>query len=358
MGLYGSCVGCVLILFLGAHRLAHGQESKVPSGELTLRESGLLASPTEAMLSVPLWNRKMCVFTYTAGSVSLYDFSAKREVFRLSLNLGAVEHVELCSKEQFLLIGFTEGHVVVFDMKSQKIVFRMRTHSSHGGDCLFVPNSNCIVVAGEDYDENKDFICTAKLIDWKSKKVVAQFPSSLSVIQCIGVSPDGKRILTAGGGRTKMKGIITPYDCVIRLWDLNTKVGLGKLVGHDGTITNVRFSNDGKFVLSSARDGTVRYWDLAQFREILRMDMKEKMNVRDGGLAISPNGANVLVATGAKVHVLDLTQKKKLTSIEHPHMVSKVGFFSDSSAFSACFRGTVHLIDLQKPGEAKTGQDP
>jgi WD40 repeat protein len=65
------------------------------------------------------------------------------------------------------------------------------------------------------------------------------------------VSPDGKRILTAGWG-----------DRCVHLWDLGTGMELKCFEGHAGAVLGVAFSADGTRAISCDSRNTVRLWDL------------------------------------------------------------------------------------------------
>lgn len=43
---------------------------------------------------------------------------------------------------------------------------------------------------------------------------------------------------------------------------------VGKLKGHSNFVKNLRFSDDGKNLLSCSDDGTVKLWDLASMKQI------------------------------------------------------------------------------------------
>ena len=62
-------------------------------------------------------------------------------------------------------------------------------------------------------------------------------------------SPDGTRILTAS------------YDGTARIWDAATATVIAILNGHTREVVTASFSPDGKWVLTGSSDGTARIWD-------------------------------------------------------------------------------------------------
>ena len=57
-------------------------------------------------------------------------------------------------------------------------------------------------------------------------------------------------------------------DLVIRLFDVVALRMVRKFEGHTDRITDVCFSEDGKWLLTSSMDGTLRIWDVILARQI------------------------------------------------------------------------------------------
>ena len=67
----------------------------------------------------------------------------------------------------------------------------------------------------------------------------------------LALSPDGSRLLTAGGGWQ------------VRTWDLGTGLATASLAGHTNWINTIATTSDGRRAVSSSKDGTLRGWDIA-----------------------------------------------------------------------------------------------
>lgn len=81
-------------------------------------------------------------------------------------------------------------------------------------------------------------------------------------------------------------------DLVIRIYDVVVLRMVRKFEGHDDRITDICFSEDGKWLLSSSMDGTLRIWDVILARQIDAI----QVDVAITALSLSPN-MDVLATT-------------------------------------------------------------
>jgi WD40 repeat protein len=78
-------------------------------------------------------------------------------------------------------------------------------------------------------------------------------------VTAVTYSPDGKTLLSASADRTA------------RLWDAATGKPLRTFAGHDFGLTAAAFLPDGRRVLTGSADGTVRLWDATTGEELARL---------------------------------------------------------------------------------------
>nr|ATG70826.1 WD-40 repeat family protein [Callitropsis vietnamensis] len=74
-------------------------------------------------------------------------------------------------------------------------------------------------------------------------------------------------------------------DMILRLYDVTAVRIVRKFVGHMDRVTDLCFSEDGKWLLSSSMDGTIRIWDVISSRQLDAIHV----DAAPTALSISPN---------------------------------------------------------------------
>src|SRR5262245_56021954 len=126
------------------------------------------------------------------------------------------------------------------------------------------------------------------------------------------VSADGKRLLTSGTDRT------------LRLWDAHSGKQLRAFTGHTAQVYGAALSPDGKRVLSGSLDKTVRLWDAATGKELRKITghAKEVYSV-----AFGPEGKALSGCDDRTMRLWDLdTGKNAGVFIGHVNWVREVAY--------------------------------
>lgn len=169
-------------------------------------------------------------------------------------------------------------------------------------------------------------------------------------IRSLAFSPDGKTILSSSSDRT------------VRIWDRSAGRLVHLLTGHRDQVCCVGMSPDGQEMLSCSTDGQVRRWDKPMLthkktgdcRYIVRSTSKAISLVN--ALPVSPNPERPIFATGAvhgKVSIWDLNSGQWQRSISAHHSpVLSLAFSGDGRRLASGSQNkTIKLWDLDNAAE-------
>ena len=118
------------------------------------------------------------------------------------------------------------------------------------GDVDFSPDGKRLVVAGGDG--------IARIYRASDGKHLRDLHHG-SALSAAVFSPDGTKIATAGD------------DSAARLWDARSGALL-HLLRHGGPVTSATFSRDGRLLATTSEDKTARVWDVSSGRELQRLE--------------------------------------------------------------------------------------
>ena len=168
------------------------------------------------------------------------------------------------------------GHheLTIWDVETGKLTARLSTRSRRAMALLFLPDGNLVYGGGRPGEEGEVAIYNIKAAPSKTEEGIAWLngvddPKVLvkklletdDEVQCLALSPDGKK-LAAGG-----------CDRMIHLWDLTPGIANAKLEqsieNHADWVFSVAFSADGKRLGSASRDKTAKLWDITAKESLL-----------------------------------------------------------------------------------------
>jgi WD40 repeat protein len=157
----------------------------------------------------------------------------------------------------------------------------------------------------------------AILWDLETGEELRQFRGQTERVHAATLSPDGSQVV-AGGGRVVDMGI-PPKDNWAILWDVATTRELQRFQGHDGIVHTVKFSPDGRRILTIGSDSTARLWDPLTGRERFKFPGVQSVSAKASSLsAFSPDSASILslIAGGFRLKVWDVETGEERLTIE------------------------------------------
>lgn len=246
--------------------------------------------------------------------IRLIDASSKQPTAVLTGHAGAIRALAFSRDGRLLAaaggLPARSGEVLIWDVAQRKPLHIIRGHS----DCIygvaFSPDGRNIATAS--YDK------LIKLWDVATGKEVRTYKDHIDAVYAVAFTPDGKRLVSGSADRSvkiwsvetgeRLYTLAEPQDGIntvavdpagklvaaggldksIRIWSLGESGGtlLHSLIAHEDAILRLAWSPDGKELLSSSADRTVKLFradDLSEMKSFRQEDWAY-------GLQFSPDG--------------------------------------------------------------------
>lgn len=200
-------------------------------------------------------------------------------------------------RDDSLLAGYFGGDLVLWEKRTDG--FHQRTVARLADDvrsCTYSTDGRFAATGAED----------GTIIVWATCRWRRHCRLNLGApVWCVRFSKNGEWLVAAG-----QKGL--------RIWSVKTGEERMRLTGHRGIVASAAFTPDGRYVVSSGHDATVRLWNLNERREVW-CALTNSHNLPITDVAVSPDG-KLLVACGLNESVLAWNlQSRQAVAIQTNH---------------------------------------
>ncbi len=191
----------------------------------------------------------------------------------------------------------------------------------------FSPDGKRAIIASGDR--------TVRIYEVEGRRDIKRLVGHTASVWAVALSADGKR--AASGS----------MDGTARIWDVQSGLPLAKFEKHESLVSAVAFTPDGKWVVSGGFDGLVAMWKTANGDEIRRWEGKAKHIT---AIAVDPDGKTALIAADRSIYQWDLhTGEMRQTFTGHTATVTCVAFTDDGAkAISGSDDKTVRVWDVKR----------
>ena len=232
---------------------------------------------------------------------------------------GIVYSLCFLKEKNVLLAGTSEGKVHVLDLAGKKEIKILQNHAQpvfdlkHSAKNILSCGSDgtLSIISSEDFTAKKIIkLCNGKLraidiyeneaaiacgdgvirvIDLENLKLQCEFPAHKDSVYAVKFSPDGKYILSGG------------KDAHLNKWKMeNGKWSMEKSIpAHNYAVYSIVFSPDGKLFATASRDKTIKIWDSNTFEILTRINKENSEgHINSVNKLLWSNYKNFLISTG------------------------------------------------------------
>jgi small GTP-binding protein len=250
------------------------------------------------------------------GQGRIFDVNTGKTVHVLSGHNSQILCVALDSGRKRALTGATGGQIRMWDVETGRCtkVFR---HDRSVTSIAWGPNQN-VFVSG--HSSGSPAVC---LWDADQLNRIRRFdPGHVDVIWGLAWSGDGRRVISSS------------FDRTIRLWDVATGHCSCVFEGHTDEIWDVVWPPNNPHFLSACKDGTIRVWNAntAQCAKVLVAGNAEVLSVAwDGGkYAYSGDGKGVIQIWDLSEFIAETAPSDSSSRVQYTN--AKVLLVGDSGA--------------------------
>jgi WD40 repeat protein len=277
-------------------------EAALFSARLDLQEIAVLAGHTGAVSSAAISPDGSRVVTTSADRTArIWDIGTGKLLMTLTGHEGEVTMAAWCPDGTCVATASGDKTARLWDAASGKQIVVFKGHDHVVRSVAFSPNGEYLVTAS--YDK------TARIWDVKTGRQILSIPgiAARDMVSSAAFSPDGKLVATATAGLS-----LPPASApAAQIFDAATGKEVMRLGDQSGSVLSIKFSPDGRHLLTASADSTAKIWDLATGNPIHSLPHPTVVS----GADFDPSGELIVTAAyDGKARLWDAETGKLLTT--------------------------------------------
>ena len=213
------------------------------------------------------------------GEVTLWNVADFKPLKQIRRHKDSLYAAAISPDGRVLATSGYDQEIKLLDVESGNELHTLSAHNGAVFDLAFHPDGKILASASADR--------TVKIWSVETGQRLATLGQSLKELYAVAFSPDGNQVAAAG------------VDNRIRVWRRADSADaqepyplLHARFAHEGPIVALVYSLDGKTLVSSAEDGTVKLWNAATMKERHLLETQPDWPT---ALAVSPDSATLVV---------------------------------------------------------------
>jgi eukaryotic-like serine/threonine-protein kinase len=258
--------------------------SNLQVANVSTGNSRVIPTPSYQKLTVvdAIFGSNLVITGDLSGTIRTWDIASNTAGGSIGTLDSEIVSLTISNDEKFVAAGSLDGTVGVWNIQTSQRIFSLTIEGSLILDVDFSLNNPLLFVSASEEELAAFNFHTGKQI-WSTDVMRTD-------VFVVDVVPLSNHIVTATS-----RGLI-------QLRDSKTGGVLKTAQSKGGGLRDLSVSPNGKRLFLTTRDGAVHVWDLQNLTKIVSLPVTQELD----GIAISPDGKQVLVSSGSPViYILD-----------------------------------------------------